>query len=345
VLELASISKRFGKFQLSDVSLSLRPQEYFVLLGPSGVGKTVLLEIIAGLQRADSGDVRWQGQCIDALPPERRNFALVYQDYALFPHLTVLQNVCYGLRARGMAAEAARKRAQDMIELLGVSSLLDRFPERLSGGEKQRVALARALVTEPPVLLLDEPLAALDVTVRARLRHLLKDLQHQRGTTFLHVTHDVDEALHLGQRIGVLLGGKLQCVGTAEEIFQRPTDRAVAEFLGLQNVFNVQTFSAGVCGVHGVSIHLPENVSEVEHIWIRPEEILLSRTPFGSSARNQFCCQIAGWENRGGLFAVRVMIGDLPLVALITYASFQELKIEAGAEIHCTFKSTAIHCF
>ncbi|MCY3021391.1 MAG: ABC transporter ATP-binding protein, partial [Planctomycetota bacterium] len=215
----------------------------------------------------------------------------------------------------------------------------------LSGGEKQRVALARALVTEPPVLLLDEPLAALDANVRGRLRQVLKDVHGQRATAFLHVTHDVDEALHLGQRIGVLLNGRLQCVGTPEEVFQRPTDRDVADFLGLQNVLAVERISAGTYAAHGVAIHLPDTVASVSHIWIRPEEIVLSRQPFGSSARNQFRCRVAGWEHKGGLISVSVTVDTLPLTALITYASHKELAIEAGAELYCTFKSTSVHCF
>ena len=219
MLELDSISKRLGSFNLADISLQLKAGEYFTLLGPTGVGKTIVLEIIAGLMRPDHGTVRWRGQDITRRPPEQRGFALVYQDYALFPHLSVIQNIAYGRRS-GDSGSDVMSRARKMIELLAIEHLADRAPETLSGGEKQRVALARALVIEPHLLLLDEPLAALDLNVCDRMRDVLRDIHRRKGTTILHVTHDVDEALCLGQRIGVMLDGRLQQTGTPEEVHE-----------------------------------------------------------------------------------------------------------------------------
>ena len=344
MLELVAVGKRLGALELSEINLELGEKEYVVLLGPSGVGKTVLLEMVAGLLRPDRGAVRWRGRDITASPPEQRGFALVYQDFALFPHLTALQNIAYGLRARGIGAGEARRRAGEVADLLAIGALMDRRPERLSGGEKQRVALARALVIDPPVLLLDEPLASLDRNVREHLRQTLRDVHREKGIAFLHVTHDVDEALCLGQRLGVLLDGRLQQTGTPEELFHRPTDRRVAEFLGLKNMLRVTRAEGDACTVDGVAIHVPDDAQTVRHLWIRPEEIVLSTQPFDSSARNQFPCHVVDWEPSGNLLAVRVSVHDLVLTAMITRASFQELGIGVGAAMFCTFKTSAVHC-
>jgi len=333
-----------GDFQLQDINLRLEQGEYFVLLGPSGVGKTVLLEIVAGLILPDTGAVRWNGLDITRLPSDRRRFSLVYQDYALFPHLSVLGNIAYGLTAARRRAEEARARARQTAELLGIAHLASRRPMSLSGGEKQRVALARALATEPQMLLLDEPLAALDANVRAQLRQVLRDIHRNNGATSLHVTHDVEEALSLGDRIGVMLDGRIHQVGTSEQTFQRPSDPRVARFLGLKNVLKVDEVSDGVCIVDGVAINVPGVAPSVAHLWIRPEEILLSPAPFASSARNQFPCRVLEWERGGNLFSVRVAIQSLHLAAMITPVSFRELGVEVGAELYCTFKSSALHC-
>ncbi|UCD75048.1 MAG: ABC transporter ATP-binding protein [Phycisphaerales bacterium] len=344
MLELQSISKRLGSFSLADVSLRVEAGKYFTLLGPTGVGKTIMLEIIAGLIRPDRGTVRWGGRDITRFPPEARGFALMYQDYALFPHMSVIRNIAYGRRGGGKAS-VAMALARDMMELLAIDHLADRAPETLSGGEKQRVALARALVIEPQLLLLDEPLASLDLNVRDRLREVIRDIHRRNGTTILHVTHDVDEALCMGKRIGVMLGGRLQQTGTPEEVFIHPTDRQVAEFLGLKNVLAVDEIRDGACIVNGLKIDLPGVDPSVTHLWIRPEELILSRRPFDSSARNQFRCRVVDWEHRGGSLAVRVEIGKLTLIAMITHASHREMAIAPGSDLYCTFKSSAVHWF
>lgn len=233
MLELQSIGKRLGSFKMDDLTLSLGSGEYFVLLGPSGSGKTVLLEIVAGLIRPDRGRIFWQGQDITTAAPEARGFSIVYQDYALFPHMTVARNIAYGLRARGTKSQEAASRARSMARRLGIDGLLDRYPERLSGGEKQRVALARALVTRPQMLLLDEPLAALDANIRLRLQDELRRLPGETGTTFLHVTHDLEEAMYLGDRAGVILDGRIHQCAPPGELLERPANRQVAQFLGL----------------------------------------------------------------------------------------------------------------
>ena len=344
MLEMISISKRLGDFALADVSLQLDAGEYFVLLGPTGVGKTVLLELVVGLLRPDSGRLLWHGDDITPLPPERRDFGLVYQDYALFDHLTVARNIAYGLRARGVGRAAAHRRACEMAAMVDIRHLLDRRPDTLSGGEKQRVALARALVTQPRMVLLDEPLSALDGNVRTQLRQLLRSLHPGSPTTFLHVTHDVDEALYLADRVGIMLNGRIQQVGKPERVFQRPTDKLVADFLGLKNVLRVHEVKDGHSVVEGVRLSLPAVDRADAYFWIRPEEILLSKQPFASSARNQLLCQVVDWEHSGRMLAIRVAAGELILTAMITPMSFREMGIAAGVELYCTFKTTAVHC-
>ena len=264
-----------------------------------------------------------------------------------------MKNIAYGLRARGIAKDVVTSRAREMAEQIGVSHLLERAPDTLSGGEKQRVALARALVTEPQLLLLDEPLAALDANVRAQMRRLLKDLHQRRKTSFIHVTHDPDEALYLGDRLGVMLNGRLQQVGAPEKVFQQPSDQRVADFLGLTNVLKIEPVTGGVCTVHGVDIHVSAASAGTTHVWIRPEEIVLSIAPFDSSARNQFKCRVTECEPRGNLVAVHLLAcpepgrkaGELPLIALITPTSRQEMGIEPGVTVYSTFKSSAVFCF
>ncbi len=232
MLELLGIHKRLGDgFHLAGLDLTIQPGEYFVLMGPSGVGKTVLLEIIAGLLPPDRGEVRWQGRPITAEPPERRRFAMAYQDHALFPHMDVQANIAYGPRARGVAKDEAARRAEEMAALLDIEPLLRRTPGALSGGEKQRVALARALVTEPRLLLLDEPLSSLDAGARRRLMGELGRIQQKAKTPFLHVTHDPEVALSLGHRVGVMLDQKLVQVGPPDQVRAAPASETVAALM------------------------------------------------------------------------------------------------------------------
>jgi len=236
VLELCGIGKRLGAFRLQGLELQMQPGEYLVLMGPSGVGKTVLAEMVCGLLQPDAGQVRWRGTDITAWPPEARRFALSYQRGALFPHLTVGGNIAYGLRARGHGRAAARERAGAMAERLGVAALLHRRPTTLSVGEQQRVSLARALVTRPRLLVLDEPLSALDGGARLRLRHELGRIHRELGTPFLHITHDPREATELGDRVAVLVGERIRQIGPPDELLRQPADEQVAELLGVAEV-------------------------------------------------------------------------------------------------------------
>ncbi len=345
MLELQSISKSLGAFTMSDVSIHINDGEYFTVLGPSGVGKSVLIEIVAGLIKPDDGRIFWGDKDITLEAPEARGFAVVYQDYALFPHLTVKQNIAYGLRATGCSSEKTADRIQSLADMLHIQQLLGRRPTTLSGGEQQRVALARALAVEPKLLLLDEPLSALDTNSRLRLQKKLKQINRELNISVLHVTHDPQEAIVLADRICVMLDNKIRQVATPTQLFRKPSDPEVARFLSMRNVLPVIRAEEGVCFVGDKNIYVSSANSSTSHIWIKPEEILLSTEPFESSARNQFRCRVDELVHHDSFLAVHVISGKLTLTVLITYASFNKLQIGVGREIYATFKSSAVHCF
>src|SRR5712692_1618567 len=241
IVELRDVVKRFGaRAAVDHVSLAVPRGQFYSLLGPSGCGKTTTLRLIAGFEQPDSGDVFIQGSRVNELPPYRRRVSTVFQSYALFPHLTVAGNIEFGLRRGALWARLAdaeiRRRVVQVLERVGLPDAASRRPQSLSGGEKQRVALARSIVLEPDVLLLDEPLAALDPKLRRDMRLELKRLQRAVGITFLFVTHDQEEALTLSDQIAVMNQGKLEQAGAPEEIYQCPSTRFVAQFIGSSNL-------------------------------------------------------------------------------------------------------------
>ncbi|MCK1428759.1 ABC transporter ATP-binding protein [Bradyrhizobium sp. 87] len=239
VLELKDITKRYGGFTaVDDVSLEIEQGRVLSLLGPSGCGKTTTLRIIAGFTAPDGGTVRIAGEDVGHLKPYERNVGLLFQDYALFPHMTVAQNVAYGLRYRGSSAAAIPSRVRQMLSLVQLSGMETRYPNQLSGGQQQRVALARALATDPKIVLLDEPLSALDAKLRLELRIELKEILRSVGATTIVVTHDQEEALSLGDEVVVMHSGRIVQRGTPTQIYESPADKFVAEFVGRSNWFN-----------------------------------------------------------------------------------------------------------
>ncbi|MGF1563665.1 MAG: ABC transporter ATP-binding protein [Geminicoccaceae bacterium] len=238
-LELVAVSKRYGDIAaVRGIDLKIRAGAYCCLLGPSGCGKTTTLRIIAGHERATEGDVVLDGSNVTDLPPARRGTAMMFQSYALFPHMSVLDNVAFALKVRGMAQAERHKIAMTRLELVEMTAYARRKPNALSGGQQQRVALARALVTDPQVLLLDEPLSALDPNLRVRMRSELKRLQEELGITFVHVTHAQDEALALSDLVVLMQDGRIEQAGTPREVFDRPATGFVARFIGAHNVFS-----------------------------------------------------------------------------------------------------------
>ncbi len=263
-IQLVGVRKSFGEVAAVDgVDLSIAAGEFFSLLGPSGSGKTTVLRMIAGFEVPTAGAVLLDGQDVTRTPPYDRDVNTVFQDYALFPHMNVRRNVEYGMRVRGVPASERRRRAGEMLDIVRLGGFAERKPSQLSGGQRQRVALARALVNHPTVLLLDEPLGALDLKLREEMQVELKAIQRQVGITFVFVTHDQGEALSMSSRVAVFNHGRIEQVGTPREIYDQPASAFVAGFVGSSNVLGVpvSTRLFGVAAVHSVrpeSVHLAD---------------------------------------------------------------------------------------
>jgi spermidine/putrescine transport system ATP-binding protein len=289
VLELRGVSKTFGGVRAVDnLSLQVRKGEFLSLLGPSGCGKTTALRIVAGFERPSTGEVYLEGQRLGSTPPYRRNVNTVFQHYVLFPHMTVYQNIAFGLHMKRLPSDDIRMRVTDMLKIVELSGYEHRYPHQLSGGEQQRVGLARALVNAPVVLLLDEPLGALDLKVRKRMQFELKRIHREVGITFLYVTHDQEEALVLSDRIAVMNRGRLEQLDTVENIYLHPRSKYVSDFIGEVNLFT-GTLVEGATGVMtiltsegdtltvDVNDHLEAGM--VVEAAVRPEKIRLSAEP------------------------------------------------------------------
>jgi spermidine/putrescine ABC transporter ATP-binding subunit len=287
-LELRGVSKRFSPAAaaVDNVTLEVRDGEFLTLLGPSGCGKTTTLRIIAGLVDPDEGAVLLDGQPIHHLPAHSRETAMVFQSYALFPHMTVRDNIAFGLRMRGVPFPAIKERVQDALVMVELEGMGDRYPRQLSGGQQQRVAVARAVVTQPKVLLFDEPLSNLDAKLRERLRLELRALQQRLGVTTVYVTHDQAEALALSDRVAVMFRGRVVEIGTPREVYRTPHSRLSAEFLGVANLLEgrVTSVDSGRCSVEtrlgslSVDAVSPVRPGEAVTLSFRPEDIQI-RSP------------------------------------------------------------------
>jgi len=289
LLSLRHISKNFGEGDvLSDVSLDVHKGEFVTLLGASGCGKTTTLRIVSGLETPDTGEVILNGKDMTALPPESRPVNTVFQSYALFPHMNVEKNVAYGLKVRGMDKKAAAARVKEMLELVQMSDYAKRMPAQLSGGQRQRIAIARALAPQPQLLLLDEPLGALDLQLRRQMQIELKRLQQALGITFIYITHDQEEAINMSDRIAVMRGGKFEQLGTPEDIYDRPATRYVAQFIGRSTILEgtvkqTNGFSALIENGNGSftvdSCHASIREGEICEVCVRTERMRASKTP------------------------------------------------------------------
>lgn len=279
-LSIININKRFAEVKaLVDVTLDIQEGEFFTLLGPSGCGKTTLLRVVAGLELADSGQVMLGGRDITALPATKRQVNTVFQSYALFPHLNIFENVAFGLRSRKVSQQDVESRVNRRLEMLGLKEMADRYPHQLSGGQQQRVALARALVNEPEVLLLDEPMSALDARLRAQVQVELRRLQRKLGQTFILVTHDQAEALVVSDRIAVMNQGRVIQFGTPKEVYEQPRNQFVAEFLGAANLIGGTGADGGINTDIGF-LHLSSSpIWDKGIVAIRPERISISNSP------------------------------------------------------------------
>ncbi|MBE0516851.1 MAG: ABC transporter ATP-binding protein [Methanophagales archaeon] len=346
MIEVKGLYKDWKEFSLKKITLEIKKGEYFVILGPTGAGKTLLLETIAGFYIPDKGEVRIDGHEVTELPPEKRNIGFIYQDYSLFPHLTVEENIVFGLKLKKSSSpDTNRKRVKEIMDRLSISHLAHRYPSTLSGGEQQRVAIARAIAIEPAILLLDEPLSALDPRTRDYLREELKRVREELGITMVHVTHDQTEALILADRIAVMMHGRIAQVGTPYEIFNKPLTDEIADFVGVENIVRgvVRSNEQGIAEIEvdtGTIFAVSEYPAGEVKVCIRPEDIILSESRGESSARNVMRGRIKELHDMGPLTRVKM---DTGLVALITKQSRENLGLQKGDEVYATFKATAVH--
>lgn len=288
-LFIEEVTKRYGDFTAIDrVSISIDKGEFFTLLGPSGCGKTTLLRMIAGFNSIEAGTIRFGQTVINSIPAYKRNAGMVFQNYAIFPHLSVYDNVAYGLKARGYSKAEIEKDVEEVLGLVKMSEYKDRQPSQLSGGQQQRIALARAIVIKPDVLLMDEPLSNLDAKLRIEMRSVIKKIQQNLNITTVYVTHDQEEAMAVSDRIAVMNEGDIQQIGIPKALYQRPANLFVASFIGLTNLINSRLEVAGgktfiyLPGEHKVELHTirkEERKDQDVVLSIRPEELYVK--PFG----------------------------------------------------------------
>lgn len=282
IIELIGVSKKFGNYQaLHETNITIKNGEFITLLGPSGCGKTTVLRLISGLEQPDSGKIFIGGRDVTDLPPEERHLNMVFQSYALFPHMTVYDNVAFGLRCKKIAEPEVQRRVMDVLRMVKLDQLSNRNPSQLSGGQQQRVAIARAVVNEPIVLLLDEPLSALDYSLRKNMQIELKQLQRRLGITFIFVTHDQEEALSMSDRVAVMNEGYIQQLGTPKDVYEEPESLYVAEFIGETNIFNTEIIETNadklVAKIEDKCFTLNNKkglqAKQKIHVVIRPEDI------------------------------------------------------------------------
>jgi len=348
MIQIKNLYVDLKDFQLQDINLGVSEGEYFIILGPTGAGKTVLLESIAGLYPIKSGEIWLRGNEVTQLEPERRGISIVYQDHVLFPHLSVKDNIIFGLKLHKQPKQEIKTALDWIVELLNIAHLLNRKPNTLSGGEQQKVALARALSIKPEVLLLDEPLSALDPETREEVQKELRQLHNQLKVTTIHVTHDFEEAIALSDHIAVLGEGCIKQVGTPEQIFRQPNSEFTARFAMARNIFPGEVIDKGngtaVFRTEGAELAIVTELKGKLHASVRPEDILVSTEPLHSSARNSFGGVITHVADRGSTLYLTV---NLPpdFICLVTRRSFDEMELGEGKKVYITFKATAIHIF
>ncbi|MFC4270535.1 putative 2-aminoethylphosphonate ABC transporter ATP-binding protein [Sneathiella chungangensis] len=354
-LRIDHLWKAFGEFiALKDISLSISEGEFVCFLGPSGCGKTTLLRAIAGLDLQSRGSVEQAGKDISNLPPAERDFGIVFQSYALFPNLTIEKNVAFGLENSGMARPAIKARVAELLDLVGLPEQGKKYPAQLSGGQQQRIALARAIAMSPGLLLLDEPLSALDAKVRVHLRHEVKALQRKLGITTIMVTHDQEEALSMADRIVVMNHGVIEQIGTPTDIYREPTTLFVADFIGEMNKLEATSEGPGQVTIGNREFKSANHdfaTGAAVIAAVRPEDII----PHGSVAEepiaepdNAFSCQIKEMEFLGSFWRTRLQgaaLGDTELIADFSINAVRRLDLSADRDIVIEIPSRRLKVF
>lgn len=334
MIELKNISKVFGDFSLKNINLQIKKGEYFVILGPSGAGKTVIIEIIAGLVKPDSGDIEGV---------KNKRTGLIYQDYMLFPHLNVYKNIAYGLKIRKESKEIIKSKVNELSKKLNISNLLKRNVKTLSGGEKQRVAIARAMIISPDIYLFDEPTAALDRNARAKTQQLFVNMHKQTDASFIHITHDFEEALAVADRIAIIKEGKILQCDTPDNIFNNPKSKEIADFLGYQNVFK-GSIKNGKMKIENLVLSVPKEQALSAYVAIRSDDIIISKNKFESSARNSFPGTVTQIIHKASGVEILLDIGII-LHIDITRKSLEEMTIKPENKLWATFKVSSLKIF
>jgi putative spermidine/putrescine transport system ATP-binding protein len=332
---LQDLSRSFGTTRALDgLSIEIAPGEFVALLGPSGCGKTTALRIVAGFESADAGSVIIDGKDISSVPASRRDMGMVFQSYSLFPNMSALDNVAFGLRMRKLAPAGRRQRAGDLLDVVGLAPQAKQYPHQLSGGQQQRVALARALAIEPRVLLLDEPLSALDAKVRLQLREQIRTLQQRLGTTTLFVTHDQEEALSMADRVGVMRQGKLEQIAAPDELYKDPATAFVAEFVGIMNRIPGELRDGGTVSVLGGSVPVRGSRGSVGSAGQSPAEAIGGDQAVDVLVRPEgLTMQVA--KNGNGIVTNRNFLGSVTRVGVLldgaVAVQFDKPSAEAAA--------------
>jgi len=349
MIQIQHLSRAWGDFSLKDICLCAQPKEYLVILGPTGCGKTLLLETVAGIHRSYSGTVRIAGEDMATVPPYRRSIGFVYQKSMLFPNLAVAQNIEYGLKMRRTPRRERRARVEFLAGLLGIGYLLARDVTALSGGEMQKVALARALAIEPDILLLDEPLSPLDQASKDTLLEEIRKLHDQLGTTTLHVTHDHNIARRLADRIALLSNGSLVQVGEAAEVFRYPVSDFAAEFVRAPNILlgeAVKTENEVVqINCDGFSLRASSRLTGPVGVTIPPEEVRLGVSAPDGDHMNVLRGDIERIENQAGLATVTFRVNENRLVATVPRAEITQMLGQGATHVYAEFAPEVVHVF
>jgi molybdate/tungstate transport system ATP-binding protein len=345
MINIKSLRIELPGFTLQDINLSIEDGEFFTFLGPTGAGKTLVLEAIAGIVPITGGHILVKNKDITHLPPDQRGIGIVYQDYALFPHLSVLENITYGLRYHKEDQRKSGNRVKKLIAQLGLKALAQRSIQHLSGGEKQRVSLARALAVNPSVLLLDEPLSALDPNFREEIREVLKKLHERLETTFLMVTHDFAEAMFLGQRTAIINRGKIEQIGSVSEVFKKPSTPFVAQFVGMKNVFPA-SFNGAMAMVDGLELQIKSIPPDSKgYVAIRPENVLIRNDISFKKDMNVFKGKVLDVTNRGPYYEISARAGKVIFKAMLSKSDLFEIGLSETKSVNISIRQSDIHVF
>ena len=343
MIQLKNLNVKMPGFALREINISIEQGEFFTLLGPTGAGKTVVLESVIGIIPVTNGHVIINGKDVTRLPPEKRGIGIVYQDFALFPHLPVYENITYGLRYHKVNGKEPGKNLGFIIKRLSLEPLLQRSILNLSGGEKQRVALARALAVDPSVLLLDEPLSALDPNFREDIREIIKRLHIETGITVLMVTHDFTEAHFLAQRTAVINNGRIEQIGSIAEVFHRPATPFVAEFVGMKNIFPA-IFNGNTAQTGKLEIKTNSHINgSKKYIAIRPEDIHVSTDKRPSPEHNSIKGTVSKILNHGFYCDVTIKTKGIKFASIVPTNLIINLNLKEGQKINMWFDPANVH--